>query len=168
MKQWYGVRTFPGYEHKVEEKLKKLIEKDGLENSIEDIYIPAYKNYTFVRRVLKRKEELVYPGYVFIKMNLTNEIMYSVRGVQYILGYAGTNEMKKKPDVITEAEMQKMMQDGEKRTSTLEIGDKVIAVVGLNEYEVEILELDLIRETLKAEINNQVEEFKFENILKVK
>ncbi len=168
MKHWYGVRTFPGYEHKVEEKLKKLIEKDSLENSIEDICIPTYKNYTFVRRVLKRKEELVYPGYVFIKMNLTNELMYSVRGVQYILGYAGTNEMKKKPDVITDDEMEKMMLDSEKRTSTLEIGDRVIASDGFTEYEVEIRELDLIKETLKAEINGKVEEFAFDKILKIK
>ncbi len=125
MKQWYGVRTFPGYEQKVKSGIEKLIEKNDLQEQVTDIFIPTYKKYTFVRKDIKLKEELVFPGYVFVKMNLTNENMYSVRGVQYIVGYAGTNELKKKPDPITDEEINKMIKTSEKLLTDLEVGQEV-------------------------------------------
>ena len=167
MKEWYGVKTFPGYEYKVQEKLNKLMQKDKL-NNISDVFIPTYKNYTFVRRVIKLKEELVYPGYVFIKMNLTNEVMYSVRGVQYILGYAGTNELKKKPDIITEAEIAKMEKGSQEITTSLKKGDTIIVIDGMNEYETDIISIDPYTASLEVKIDSKLKEFSFDNINKIK
>lgn len=165
MKQWYGVRTFPGYENKVQEGLKKLIEKNYLEEQIEDIFIPTNKKYTFVRRDIKKKEELIFPGYVFIKMNLTNELMYSVRGVQYIVGYAGTNEMKKKPDPITEEEIQRMIVESSRLSTDLEVGQSV-AVADLDgERAVVIKEINLNEEKI---ITEGGEVFPFDQVKKMK
>ncbi len=163
--EWYGVKTFPGYEHKVQEKLVKLIQKEGLENQITDTFIPTYKNYTFVRKEIKLKEELVFPGYVFIKMNLTNELMYTVRGVQYIIGYAGTNEQKQKPDILTEEEIQKMISDSQKLTTTIEEGTNVLFTDGFNEEEVTIKTIDLYKETITTTDQRTIH---FDNIKKIK
>ncbi len=168
MKEWYGIRTFPGYEHKVAENIKKLIKKDSLENSIDEVFIPTYKNYTFVRKIIKKKEELIYPGYVFVKMNLTNEIMYSVRGVQYVLGYAGTNELKKKPDYITKEEMQQMIKDSDRALTTLKEGDNVLLLDGLNEYEVKIKSVDPYTETMEVIKDGELIKVNFEKINKIK
>ena len=149
MKEWYGVRTFPGYETKVKEGLEKLIKKDDLSEQITDIFIPTYKRYTFVRNDIKLKEELVFPGYIFLKMNLTNELMYSVRGVQYITGYAGTRKNNKELDPITEEEIQVMVENTAVIESDLNNGQNVYVADFSGEKErVTIKEVD----TLKKEI----------------
>ncbi len=148
MKQWYGVRTFPGYEQKVKSGIEKLIEKNDLQEQVTDIFFPTYKKYTFVRKDIKLKEELIFPGYVFVKMNLTNENMYSVRGVQYIVGYAGTNELKKKPDPITDDEINKMIKTSEQLLTDLEVGQEV-AVDNYGEKEpAKIQEINLEEEVI--------------------
>ncbi len=163
--EWYGVKTFPGYEHKVQEKLNKLIEKEGLESQITDTFIPTYKNYTFVRKEIRLKEELIFPGYVFIKMNLTNELMYTVRGVQYIIGYAGTNEQKQKPDILTEEEVQKMVLDSQKLSTSIEEGTNVLYIDGFNEEEVTIKSIDLNNKTITT-TNDKI--INFDNVKKIK
>lgn len=163
--EWYGVKTFPGYEYKVQERLEKLIKKDGLEEQIVESFIPTYKTYSFVRKDIKLKEELIFPGYVFIKMNLTNEIMYSVRGVQYIIGYAGVNEQKQKPDVITIDEIKKMQEDSRKLYTTLDVGSKVLFTDGFEEEEVIISSFNLENETLDTENGKTLS---FDKIKKIK
>lgn len=166
MQNWYGVKTFPGYENKVKENLEKLIKKDHLEESITEILIPTYKNYRFVRKEIKLREELIFPGYVFIKMNLTNEIMYAVRGVQYITGYSGVNNSNKINDIISEEEIQKMIQDSTIRKTDIEIGSKVKVLDGIEEYEATIKKINLNDLKITVFIEGQEKEFGFENIRK--
>ena len=59
-KQWYAVRTFNGYEHKVAENLQKQINQENMGNLITEIYVPVIERYTFVRSKLKKKEELLF------------------------------------------------------------------------------------------------------------
>lgn len=151
MKKWYGVRTFPGYENKVKEGIEKLIKKNALQDQIEDIFIPTYKKYAFVRKDIRLKEELVFPGYVFVKMKLTNELMYSVRGVQYIIGYAGTNEMKKMPDSITEEEINAMIKNSQSLKTELEEGQEIVIQEVEGDKILKIKNIDLQNKKITTE-----------------
>lgn len=139
-KQWYGVRTFNGYEQKVIDSLNRQIEKENMGNLIEPPYLPTVKRYTFVRGKLKLKEELLFPGYFFVKMEMTNETLFFVRGVQYVTGYAGISSMKERPTAMEEFEIDRMIEETSKIRMDLEIGDEV-KLVNHELYEGQIVKI---------------------------
>ncbi len=125
---WYAVRTFPGYEFKVREKLEKQIAIEKKENVIHEIYIPIRQKYIFSRKKLKLKEDLLFPGYILVNMEFTNDTFYFVRGIQYVTGYAGISSMKQIPKPIKDSEYESMIEEVKKIEIDLESGDKVIII----------------------------------------
>lgn len=141
--EWYAVRTFPSYEHKVAEKLKKQIAIEGKESVISQIYIPVRKRFVFVRGHLKLKEELLFPGYMFVKMEFTDDTFYFVRGIQYVTGYAGISSMKQIPKPMKDAEYETMASEVEKIEIDLQEGD-LITIVNHDLYEGEVVRVNSI------------------------
>jgi transcriptional antiterminator NusG len=133
-KQWYAVRTFNGYEHKVADSLQKQIEQENMGNLISEIYVPVIEKYTFVRSKLKKKEELLFPGYIFVEMEMTNETLFFVRGVQYVTGYAGISSMKERPSAMEPGEVDHMKLETKKVLIDLQPGD-LIKVSNHDMYE---------------------------------
>lgn len=126
--EWYAVRTFPGYEQKVSEKLNKQIVIEKKDNVISQVYIPIRKRYVFVRNRLKLKEELLFPGYLFVKMEFNEDTFYFVRGIQYVTGYAGISSMKQIPKPMKDSEYDTMVVEVQKIEVDLEKGDLVLIV----------------------------------------
>lgn len=124
-KKWFGVRTFNGYEQKVIDSLKTQIEKEKMEAFIDDIYLPTIQEYTIVRHQLKKKERLLYPGYIFVHMENNNETIFFVRGIQYVTGYAGIASMKEKPSPMDDEEIERMKQETQNILVDLKPGDLV-------------------------------------------
>ncbi len=141
--EWYAVRTFPSYEHKVAEKLKKQISIEGKESVISQIYIPVRKRFVFVRGHLKLKEELLFPGYMFVKMEFTDDTFYFVRGIQYVTGYAGISSMKQIPKPMKDSEYETMALEVEKIEIDLNEGD-LITIVNHDLYEGEVVRVNSI------------------------
>lgn len=141
--EWYAVRTFPSYEQKVAEKLKKQIVIEGKESVIGQVYIPIRKRYVFVRGYLKLKEELLFPGYMFVKMEFTDDTFYFVRGIQYVTGYAGISSMKQIPKPMKESEYDTMALEVQKIEIDLEPGD-YITIVNHDLYEGELVRVKSI------------------------
>lgn len=168
MQKWYAIRTFPGYENKVRENLEKKIKKENLEESIVDIYVPAYKKYIFVSRKLKMRQELVFPGYIFIKTELTNDILYTIRGVQYVTGYAGMNDNTKLPDPVEDDEIQRM-QD-ETKDINIEIGKNSVVFYndGFEKIEAIVKEVNLKNEEVEIEFDSKIKRVSFDSIEKFK
>lgn len=141
--EWYAVRTFPSYEQKVAEKLKKQITIEGKESVISRVYIPVRKRYVFVRGYLKLKEELLFPGYMFVRMEFNDDTFYFVRGIQYVTGYAGISSMKQIPKPMKDSEYETMALEVEKIEIDLKPGD-IITVVNHDLYEGEIVRVKSI------------------------
>lgn len=141
--EWYAVRTFPSYEQKVAEKLKKQISIEGKESVISQVYIPVRKRFVFVRGHLKLKEELLFPGYMFVKMEFTDDTFYFVRGIQYVTGYAGISSMKQIPKPMKDAEYETMALEVEKIEIDLAPGD-LITIVNHDLYENEVVRVNSI------------------------
>ncbi len=164
--EWYGVRTFNGYEQKVIDSLKRQIEKEGMGSLISEIYLPSVKRYTFVRSKLKQKEELLFPGYFFVKMEMTNETLFFVRGVQYVTGYAGISSMKERPTSMEVAEIERMVEETEKILVDIEIGQE-IKIVNHDLYEGEIVkvkEIDAANEKMTVSLDEILGEEQIETI----
>ncbi len=154
--EWYAVRTFNGYEQKVIDNLEKQIENEGMGNLITDIYLPVVKRYSFVRNKLKMKEELLFPGYIFVKMDMSNETIFFVRGVQYVTGYAGISSMKERPEPMEHGEVERMQEETKNIQVDLQVGDYV-RVVNHEMYEnqdLKIATIDAANEKLEVELGS--------------
>lgn len=99
---WYVIHTYSGYENKVKATLERIVENRGIQDFIQEIAVPM-EDYTEIKdgktKVVQRK---IYPGYVLVKMVLTDEIWYIVRNTRGVTGFVGPNS---KPVPLTEEEL---------------------------------------------------------------
>ena len=101
--EWYVVHTYSGYENKVKANLEKSVENNGMQDLIQEVRIPVedvveIKNGK--RRVVHRK---IYPGYVMIKMKMTDDAWYIVRNTRGVTGFVGPGS---RPIPLAESEIE--------------------------------------------------------------
>ena len=87
--QWYVVHTYSGYENKVKATLTQVIQNRGLEDLIQEVSVPTEEQVEIKdgkRHVYERK---VYPGYVLLKMVMSDELWYIVRNTRGVTGFVG-------------------------------------------------------------------------------
>ena len=99
--QWYVVHTYSGYENKVKTDLEKTIKNRELENFFFDIVVPMEEQIEIKDVNLKK----VFPGYVLIKMIVTEESWYIVRNTRGVTGFVGSGT---DPIPLTEEEIRNM------------------------------------------------------------
>lgn len=87
--QWYVVHTYSGYENKVKANLEKSVENNGLQHLIQEVSIPIEEVEEIrngKRHTVQRK---IFPGYVMVKMLMTDEAWYIVRNTRGVTGFVG-------------------------------------------------------------------------------
>ena len=127
-KRWYIVHAYSNFEKKVAESIREQAKQRGLEELFEQVLVPTEK-VTEVRRGRKvDAERKFFPGYVLVKMELTDETWHLVMNTPKVTGFLGG---KGKPTPISEAEamrIQHQVQEGierPKRAIIFEIGEQV-------------------------------------------
>lgn len=102
---WYVVHTYSGYEKKVRQDLETVVENRRLQDLIHEIRIPI----EMVTEVKNGKEceveHKLFPGYVLIKMVMTDESWYIVRNTRGVTGFVGPSS---KPVPLSEEEVEKL------------------------------------------------------------
>ena len=90
--KWYVVHTYSGYENAVKTAIEKVVANRHLEDMILDMQIPL-ETVTEVTDsgASKEVERKVFPGYVLIKMVLTDDTWHMVRNVRGVTGFVGSN-----------------------------------------------------------------------------
>ena len=99
---WYVVYTYSGYENKVKATLEKYIENRGLQEKIQDIVIPMEEEIEIKDGKQKTSIKKVFPGYILVKMIMTDETWYAVKHIKGVFSFVGVGE---KPMPLTENEM---------------------------------------------------------------
>ena len=100
--RWYVVHTYSGYENKVANDLAIVVENRGMQDLIQDIKIPM-ETVTEIKDDVKREvERKIFPGYVLIKMIVTDDSWYVVRNIRGCTGFVGPAS---KPVPLTDAEV---------------------------------------------------------------
>jgi transcriptional antiterminator NusG len=112
--KWYVVHTFSGYENKVATNLETIVENRKLQDWIHEIRVPTELVSETKDGKTREVERKVFPGYVLVKMVMTDASWYVVRIVRGCTGFVGPNG---KPVPLTEQE---------------------VAALGVERYEVEI------------------------------
>lgn len=102
---WYVIYTYSGYENKVKSTLEKIVANRGLQDKISEIIIPMEEEIEIKDGKQKTSIKKVFPGYVLIKMIMTNETWYVVNNIKGVFDFVGVGD---KPLPLTEAEMQSL------------------------------------------------------------
>lgn len=115
-KQWYMITTISGKEEQVIESLKNRMISENMEGVFEDfraMMVPTISAKEYAKKLnnekYKVKQKNLYTGYIFIKMDMTNEAWFMVRNTQYVTGLVGSSGQRTKPTPISEAQFQKMV-----------------------------------------------------------
>jgi transcription termination/antitermination protein NusG len=90
---WYIVQTYVGFEDAVRKSLEQKIQNVGLQDRIQEIFIPTRTIIKLNRKGERQKKlEKVYPGYIYIHMVLDKEIGYIIQNTQHVSRIAGTGD----------------------------------------------------------------------------
>ena len=120
--KWYVVHTYSGYENKVATTLEKMVENRRLGDLIQEIKIPTEKVIEIKDNKRREVERKIFPGYVLVKMIITDETWYIVRNTRGVTGFVGTTT---KPVPLTQAEIDNLGVERREVTVTYDVGDGV-------------------------------------------
>jgi transcriptional antiterminator NusG len=119
---WYVVHTYSGYENKVKVNLEKSIENQGLEDLIYEIKVPMEEIVEVRNGQKKLRQSKVFPGYVMVKMIMTDKSWYIVRNTRGVTGFVGPGS---KPIPLTDEEVVTMGMERIPIKREFEVGDHV-------------------------------------------
>lgn len=126
--RWYVVHVYSGFEKKVSQAIREKAAQKGLEDKFEEILVPT-EEVVEVRRGSKvNTERKFFPGYVLVKMDLTDETWHLVKNAPKVTGFLGGGG---KPTPISQREAERIIhqvQEGIERPKpsiTFEVGEQV-------------------------------------------
>src|ERR1700685_1696801 len=127
-KRWYVVHVYSGFEKKIAAAIKEQAEQKGPADHIDEVLVPS-EEVVEVRRGQKiNAERKFFPGYVLVKMELTDDAWHLVKDTPKVTGFLGT---KLRPSPISDVEAERIMkqaQEGVERPRPaimFEIGEQV-------------------------------------------
>ena len=124
---WYVVHTYSGHENKVKANIEKMVENSGMQNLIMDIVVPTEDRVEIRDGQRKLKTRKLFPGYVIIKMIVTNESWYIVRNTQGVTGFVGHES---DPFPLTDEEVERMGIENIYIDLGVKVGDSVMVIGG--------------------------------------
>jgi transcriptional antiterminator NusG len=128
-KRWYIVHAYSNFEKKVAESIREKAAQQGLEDLFEEILVPTEKVVEVRRGRKVDAERKFFPGYVLVKMEMSNEAWHLVKNTPKVTGFLGGADQK--PIPISEAEAMRILhqvQEGVERPKpsiSFEIGEQV-------------------------------------------
>lgn len=168
--KWYVVHTYTGYENRVKDKIQMMIDNEQNPDII-DVAVPEEEYVEVKNESKKLKTRKLFPGYVMVKMNITNRSWYIIRNTQGVTGFVGPDS---KPVPLTKREVKKfgIKEDKPVVNIDIKVGDNVNIIQGPFEDSVaEVKEVDLEKQTVKAFIEmfgrDTIIDLGFEDIEKI-
>ena len=126
--RWYVVHTYSGYENKVMTNLVKIVENRGLGHLIFDVRVPVETVVEKKGDKEKEVENKIFPGYVLVKMIMTEESWHVVRNITGVTGFVGPGS---RPTPLLDSEVEALGIDEKKVKLMLNVGDEVKVAGGL-------------------------------------
>ena len=125
--KWYVVHTYSGYENKVADTLSKIVENRSMQDLIFDIKVPTEMVTEVKDNKTREVERKIFPGYVLVKMIVTDGSWFVVRNVRGVTGFVGPAGS---PVPLTEDEVAKLGVEQHSVEVTYAVGDTVEIVYG--------------------------------------
>lgn len=125
--KWYVVHTYSGYENKVATNIEKVVENRKLHDLIHAVMIPTEKVTEIKDNKTREVERKIFPGYVLVKMVLTDDSWYVVRNTRGVTGFVGPGS---KPVPLTEEEVEALGVNAQQVEINYTVGDSIRVVSG--------------------------------------
>lgn len=100
--KWYVIHTYSGYENKVAQNIKQVVENRKLHDLILEVMVPTERAIEITDGKEKEVERKTYPGYVLLKMVYTDDSWYVVRNTRGVTGFVGPGS---EPTPLSEEEV---------------------------------------------------------------
>lgn len=125
--KWYVVHTYSGYENKVASNLETTVQNRQLQDLIQEVRVPT-ETVTEVKDNKRRDvERKIFPGYVLVKMVLTDESWYVVRNIRGCTGFVGPSS---KPIPLSDEEVLRLGIEKREIKVSYDVGDSVQIIDG--------------------------------------
>ena len=149
--RWYVVHTYSGHENKVKVNIEKMVENRGMQDLILEVAVPTEDILEVKDGERKIKTKKMFPGYVIIKMIVTNESWYLVRNTQGVTGFVGHGS---EPIPLTEQEVARMGVEKVFIELDVEVGETVKVINGPFESFMGTVEsIDKEKQVLKVKVS---------------
>ena len=126
--RWYVIHVYSGFEKKVATSIEEQVKQKGMEDKFEKVLVPTEEVVEMRRGAKINAERKFFPGYVLLKMEITDETWHLVKNTPKVTGFLGGSG---RPSPISEAEAERIMhqvQEGIERPKpavTFEVGEQV-------------------------------------------
>jgi transcriptional antiterminator NusG len=149
--RWYVVHTYSGYENKVKVSIEKIVENRNLQDLLLDLQVPMEEVIEEKDGKQKISLKKKFPGYVLIKMFMSDESWYVVRNTRGVTGFVGPGS---KPVPLTDEEVESMGVVELPKDIGLEVGESVKVISGpLREFIAVVQEINLEKHKIKASVD---------------
>ena len=155
--RWYVIQVYSGFENKVAQSIREQAEQKGLDDYYEEILVPTEEVVRMRRGTKVSADRKFFPGYVLVKMDMTDESWHLVKDTPKVTGFLGG---RGKPSPISESEAQRILhqvQEGVERPKpsiTFDIGEQVRVSDGpFTSFNGTVEEVDEERARLKIAVS---------------
>ena len=128
--RWYVAHTYSGYENKVKASIEKVVDNRNLQHLIYDVRVPVE---TVIEKNGDKEKEVelkVFPGYVLVKMTMTDESWHAVRNIRGVTGFVGPGS---RPTPLPDSEVEALEIEEKRVQLSFAVGDNVNINAGLFE-----------------------------------
>ena len=149
--RWYVIHTYSGHENKVKVNIEKLVENRGMQDLVLKVVVPTEEHVEVKDGQRKVKTRNVFPGYVIVKMIVTNESWYLVRNTQGVTGFVGHGS---EPIPLSDEEVRRMGIEKVYVQLDIEPGDTVKVISGpFESFMGQVEEVNMDRQTLRIRVS---------------
>ena len=172
MKRWYIVNTYSGYENSVKTDLERRRESMNMQDYVLQVLVPEETvEVTDKKGKKKQKVNKLFPGYVFVEMNVEGEMddhaWFMIRNTPKVTGFLGSSGGGTKPVPVPKAEMDGILEKLGiivKPKVEFNVGDKITATTGAfansvfeiaevdNDKKIVVVYMDMFGQSIRSEI----------------
>jgi transcription termination/antitermination protein NusG len=156
-KRWYIVHAYSNFERKVADSIKEKAQATGLADLFDEVLVPTEKVVEVRRGRKVDAERKFFPGYVLVKMAMTDDAYHLIKNTPKVTGFLGSDN---KPVPITEAEASRILQQVQegverpKPSVSFEVGEQVRVSDGpFASFNGLVEEVDEVRARLKVAVS---------------
>ena len=156
-KRWYIIHAYSNFENKVAESIREQAKQRGLADLFEEVMVPKEKVVEVRRGRKVDAERKFFPGYVLVKLDLTDEAFHLIKNTTKVTGFLGADN---KPMPISDAEAARILhqvQEGIERPKpsvSFEVGEQVRVSDGpFASFNGTVEEVDEARSRLKVAVS---------------
>lgn len=156
-KRWYSVSVLSNFEKRVSEQIKAAVEEQGLEDQIEEVLVPTEEVLEIRRGKKVTAERRFMPGYVLVRMEMSDEGYHLVNSINRVTGFLGPQG---RPMPMRDAEVEAILGRAEETDAaprsliTFEIGEDVSVTDGPFEgFSGQVEEVDDEAQSLKVAVS---------------